>query len=104
MYRDSHNTIKERLIKSILTTDSNSPLNWFVFKEGFHKLYPNYFTSILMKDIDLSSKEERLIMLEKLHINTHTIAKVLDILPESVYTSRYRLNKKFKTSNIQTPK
>ena len=39
-------------------------------------------------------------MLEKLHINTHTIARVLDILPDSVYTNRYRLNKKFKKSDM----
>ena len=92
---------KESLIKTILTVNSNSKVDWVQFKEGFNNLYSNFFTSILMQNITLSAKEERLLMLEKLHINTLTIAKVLDILPESVYTSRYRLNKKFKKQNNQ---
>jgi hypothetical protein len=96
-----HSTIKKHLIKSVLTADSKNQLNWCNFKEAFNNLYPNFFTLILMQDINLSAKEERLIMLEKLHVNTHTIAKVLDILPESVYTCRYRLNKKFKKTNNQ---
>nr|WP_321227189.1 hypothetical protein [uncultured Psychroserpens sp.] len=100
MNEDALNPVKEHLIKALLTANSNNPINWLIFKEGFHQLYPNFFTSIIIKGIDLSTKEERLLMLEKLHINTQTIANVLDILPESVYTSRYRLNKKFKKINI----
>lgn len=94
MNTDSIHTIKEDLFKSILSARSNSQLDWRAFKENFSSIYPDFFTAIFIKGIQLSKKEEQLIMLEKLNINTNTIAKVLNILPESVYTSRYRLNKK----------
>jgi hypothetical protein len=92
-------TIKEDLINTILNSNSLQ-MDWNVIKDNFNSIYPNFFSSILIKDIKLSNKEEQLLMLETLHFNTNTIAKVLGILPESVYTSRYRLNKRLNHNKI----
>ncbi|MEM5563729.1 hypothetical protein WNY78_01365 [Psychroserpens sp. AS72] len=97
---DTIYTTKKRLIKTILSINNSTFIDWETIREDFNTVYPNFFTAILIKDIDLSTKEEHFAMLEKLHINTHTIARVLDILPDSVYTNRYRLNKKFKKSDM----
>nr|WP_321248243.1 hypothetical protein [uncultured Psychroserpens sp.] len=91
-------TIKEDLINTILSSNSLQ-MDWNLIKDDFNSIYPNFFSSILIKDIKLSNKEEQLLILETLHFNTNTIAKVLGILPESVYTSRYRLNKRLNTNN-----
>lgn len=101
MKTDATYTTKECLIKTILGANTNLQINWEAFKERFNSVYPNFFASILTNDIALSKKEEHLIMLEKLKINTATIAIVLDVLPESVYTSRYRMNKKINKSTIE---
>jgi hypothetical protein len=94
MDKDLVYRIKQNLINTILSNNSLQ-IDWDAIKNDFNSIYPNFFSSILLKEIPLSNKEEHLLMLEKLHFNTNAIAKVLGILPESVYTSRYRLKKKF---------
>ena len=101
MKTDTTYTTKACLIKMVLVANTNLQINWVAFKEHFNSVYPNFFASILTNDIALSKKEEHLIMLEKLKINTATIAIVLDVLPESVYTSRYRMHKKFNKSKLE---
>lgn len=90
------NATKELLIKRTLLASSFTKQDWKEFKEDFIKTHPNFFPSILIQGINLSNKEEQLLMLQELHLNTNTIAKLLEVLPETVYTCRYRLNKKFK--------
>ena len=48
MNEDDIYATKESLIKTILTSNNKSQLDWAQFKEEFNSLYPNFFTSILI--------------------------------------------------------
>lgn len=98
MTNAARQTIKENLVNSILSNNSVQT-DWDSLKENFNSMYPNFFTSMLIKGIQLSKKEEQLLLLETLHFNTNTIAKVLGVLPNSIYTSRYRLKKRIKNTS-----
>lgn len=99
MTNTARQTIKANLINTILSKNALQ-MDWKVIKDDFNSMYPNFFTSILIKGIQLSKKEEQLLLLETLHFNTNTMAKVLGVLPNTIYTSRYRLNKKLNNNTL----
>ena len=100
MTNTERQAIKERLIKTILSNNSLQ-MDWNANKKLFNSIYPDFFYPFQIQGIYLTHKEEQLLLLETLLFNTNSIAKILGILPNSVYTSRYRLNKKINEARFQ---
>lgn len=88
------------LIEAILATNILIKENWLVIKKQFNAIYPDFFIAYLKKGIQLSTTEERYLLLDKIGMNTQNIADLLQVQPESVYTMRYRLRKKL-NNNIE---
>lgn len=80
----------EKLINSVLLTESN----WVDFRETFQELYPRFFTSLKLKQPDLTEGEKRLAVLIKLKFKNKEMGRMLGISTNSIVKSRYRLKKK----------
>jgi tetratricopeptide (TPR) repeat protein/DNA-binding CsgD family transcriptional regulator len=68
--------------------------DWQFFKSFFEKSYPNFLYNVRQKHPELSSAEERLLLLLKLNFNRQEVASTLGISPESVKKARQRLRKR----------
>jgi DNA-binding CsgD family transcriptional regulator/tetratricopeptide (TPR) repeat protein len=69
-------------------------VQWKDFKISFHKVYPDFETSIVNRIGVVSGAELRLMMLHKLGLSNKEIAQTLLISPDSVKKAKYRLYKK----------
>lgn len=76
--------------------------NWLEIKYRFDCIYPSFFMEFYNSGIQLTTSEERFLLLEKIGINPKNIAQILEVLPESIYTLKYRLQKKIKSQNLKT--
>jgi len=83
------NLLEELLLKKV-----HIKKDWDLIKEQFCKTYPLFFFEYIKSKIELTTNEEQLLVLEKLGFNSKDIANLLNVLPESVHKSRYRLKKK----------
>jgi len=91
-------SLEAELISTTLSIENATKQEWIELKRKFVRVYPNFFTAIIMQRMKLSKTEERLLMLEKMRMKTGDIAVILGVLPESIYTTRYRLRKKINAS------
>ncbi|MDY8134895.1 tetratricopeptide repeat protein [Aquimarina sp. 2201CG5-10] len=87
--KQSIKNIQELTSTRILTNQ-----DWYVFREKFIMVYPNFYNNIKSKGFKLTKSEERLIAMEKLKLDTKQIANMLAISEDSVIMNRYRLRKK----------
>jgi len=90
------------LLENLFLNKVSVKKDWVLIQNQFNKIYPTFFIDFLKKGIQLSTTEERYLLLEKIGMNTQHIASALEVLPESVYTLRYRLRKKINKSPINS--
>lgn len=84
----------ERLIKQQRSTDAD----WAHFKQYFAEVHNDFEHKIRDKAQDITEKEIRLASFLKMNMTTKEIAAILNVLPETVLKSKYRLKKKLNLS------
>ncbi|WP_027003546.1 tetratricopeptide repeat protein [Hugenholtzia roseola] len=86
--------IKKRI--QILTHNEQSfSQEWEEFQRRFEQVYTDFFPRLKRQFPALTPNELRLCALLRLNLSTKEMAVLLNILPDSVNMSRYRLRKKF---------
>jgi len=83
----------QRIIKKI-DYNINQEEDWDNLKKHFAAIEAGYFERLIKEHPSLSEAELRHCIFIKLHMQTKEIAKILNIDPKSVQTSRYRIKKK----------
>lgn len=71
-----------------------SDKEWDIFKLYFEEVNRDFYQKLLDISPELTNYEQRLCALIKLNMNSHEMASVLNISPNSVKSARYRLKKK----------
>ncbi|WP_298345640.1 hypothetical protein [uncultured Algibacter sp.] len=86
--------VEFRRIVMLLKKESAEDKDWEVFKSYFSEVHNNFDNKL--KDIytDISEKEIRLASFLRMNLSTKEIASMLNVLPDSVLKSKYRLKKK----------
>lgn len=80
----------EQLKKTkILTTE-----DWSNFKSNFEQIYPDFIPQLKDKYPPLTNAELRLLILEKLELNTNEIAEILGVNKNTIHQTRRRFRKK----------
>lgn len=87
-------TSVESLYNSRILTDDD----WEMFKHRFEGSYPGYLLQLRQAYPELSSAEERLLLLIKIGLNSQEVADTLGISPNGVKKGRQRLRKKLEIS------
>jgi|GEM_PF-6577949 len=80
----------ERLIKQQRSTDAD----WEHFKQYFAEVHNDFEHKIRARAADITEKEIRLASFLRMNMTTKEIASILNVLPETVLKSKYRLKKK----------
>ncbi|MCK9205117.1 MAG: tetratricopeptide repeat protein [Bacteroidales bacterium] len=83
-------------LKHILKENLNQDKDWVHFKELFVKVHRNFFNDIKNRCPELTENELRMCAYLRINLRNKEIAKMLNILPESVKTIRYHIRKKLK--------
>jgi DNA-binding response OmpR family regulator/DNA-binding CsgD family transcriptional regulator len=101
--------INEALHKSDLTTRQTKLLtelkkkinekkflvnNWTIFQLRFNQAYPNFIAQFIQKFENITQYELVFISATRMGLSTYQLSDLLNISPESVRKSRYRLKKK----------
>ena len=83
-----------RRIVLLLKKESSGDKDWEVFKSYFSEVHDNFDNKIKAVYRDITEKELRLASFIKMNLSTKEIATMLNVLPDSVLKSKYRLKKK----------
>lgn len=86
--------IEFRRLVMLLKKESAEDKDWEVFKSYFSEVHNNF--DIKLKEIyaNITEKEIRLASFLRMNLSTKEIASLLNVLPESILKSKYRLKKK----------
>jgi len=84
--------VKEIITEIDRQTDVES--QWEQFRTRFESVHKSFFDKLHKNDGALTQNDLQLCAYIKLNLNTKEIARLMNISPESVNTSRYRLRKK----------
>jgi tetratricopeptide (TPR) repeat protein len=83
-----------RRIVMLLKKENAAEKDWEVFKSYFTEVHNNFDHKLMAFNADLSEKDLRLASFIKMNLSTKEIAAILNVLPQSILTSKYRLKKK----------
>lgn len=86
--------VEFRRIVMLLKKESAEDKDWEVFKSYFSEVHNNFDNKIKQVYPDITEKEMRLASFLRMNLATKEIASMLNVLPESVLKSKYRLKKK----------
>lgn len=86
--------VEFRRLVMLLKKESAEDKDWEVFKSYFSEVHNNFDHKIKSIAADISEKEIRLASFLKMNLTTKEIASMLNVLPDSVLKSKYRLKKK----------
>lgn len=78
-----------------LDSENTSDANWEVFKSHFAAVHKDFEVKIKAYSDDITNNDVRLAAFLKMKLTTKEIAAMLNVLPESVTKTKYRLKKKF---------
>ena len=92
--RESYNGL-QKIVRENLNIDKD----WEQFKELFEKVHQDFFTGLKTNFPGLTENELRLCAYLKINLQNKEIAKILNVSPQTVTTSRYRIRKKFRLDN-----
>jgi len=86
--------VEFRRLVMLLKKESAEDKDWEVFKSYFSEVHNNF--DLKLKDIypEITEKEIRLASFLRMNLSTKEIASMINVLPESVSKSKYRLKKK----------
>jgi tetratricopeptide (TPR) repeat protein/DNA-binding CsgD family transcriptional regulator len=86
--------VEFRRLVMLLKKQTAEDKDWEVFKSYFSEVHNNFDHKIKSLAQDLSEKEIRLASFLRMNLSTKEIASMLNVLPDSVLKSKYRLKKK----------
>lgn len=86
--------VEFRRLVMLLKKESAEDKDWEVFKSYFTEVHNNFDHKIKEVYPDITEKEMRLASFLRMNLSTKEIASMLNVLPESVLKSKYRLKKK----------
>jgi len=86
--------VEFRRIVMLLKKESAEDKDWEVFKSYFSEVHNNFDHKIKEVYPDATEKEMRLASFLRMNLSTKEIASMMNVLPESVLKSKYRLKKK----------
>jgi len=85
-----------RRIVMLLKKENASDKDWEVFKTYFADVHNDFDQKLKTIYADISEKEIRLAAFLRMNLTTKEIAATLNVLPDSILKSKYRLKKKLK--------
>ncbi|XCF04845.1 tetratricopeptide repeat protein [Tamlana crocina] len=88
--------IEFRRLVMLLKKESAEDKDWEVFKSYFTEVHNNFDMKLKEVYPEISEKEIRLASFLRMNLSTKEIASMLNVLPDSVLKSKYRLKKKLK--------
>ncbi|RIV41858.1 tetratricopeptide repeat protein [Flagellimonas pelagia] len=83
-----------RRIVMLLKKENASDKDWEVFKTYFAEVHNDFDQKLRTLDPDISEKEIRLAAFLRMNLTTKEMAATLNVLPDSILKSKYRLKKK----------
>ncbi|PCE63805.1 tetratricopeptide repeat protein [Sediminicola luteus] len=83
-----------RRIVMLLKKENASDRDWEVFKSYFSEVHNDFDQKIKTLCPDITEKEIRLSAFLRMNLSTKEIAATLNVLPDSILKSKYRLKKK----------
>ncbi len=83
-----------RRIVMLLRKENASDKDWEVFKTYFSEVHNDFDQKLKTLYADISEKEIRLAAFLRMNLTTKEIAATLNVLPDSILKSKYRLKKK----------
>lgn len=86
-------------LQKIVSDNINSDREWENFKGLFEKVHSGFITGLKLNFPELSENELRLCAYLKINLQNKEIARILNVNPSTVVTSRYRIRKKLKLEN-----
>jgi len=81
-------------INQLINQSLRSHKDWDVFKLYFEDVNRDFYSRLKEINPDLTTNDHRLCALIKLNMNSKEMASVLNVAPNSIKSSRYRLKKK----------
>ncbi len=86
--------VEFRRIVMLLKKENASDKDWEVFKTYFADVHNDFDQKLRTLYADISEKEIRLAAFLRMNLTTKEIAATLNVLPDSILKSKYRLKKK----------
>ncbi|WP_420322639.1 tetratricopeptide repeat protein [Flagellimonas sp.] len=86
--------IEFKRIVMLLKKQSAADKDWEVFKSYFSEVHQDFETQLKTLSNKITDKEIRLASYVKMGLNNSEIANILNVLPASIHTSKYRLKQK----------
>ena len=86
--------VEFRRMAMLLKKENASDKDWEVFKTYFSQVHNDFDEKLRTLFADISEKEIRLAAFLRMNLTTKEIAATMNVLPESVLKSKYRLKKK----------
>lgn len=83
-----------RRIVMLLKKENASDKDWEIFKTYFAEVHNDFDQKLKTLTSDISEKEIRLAAFLRMNLTTKEIAATLNVLPDSILKSKYRLKKK----------
>ncbi|MDR1437426.1 MAG: LuxR C-terminal-related transcriptional regulator [Candidatus Symbiothrix sp.] len=84
-----------REIKAMVKSNQHTEKEWDEFILHFEKVHPRFFEKLRAKYPGLTKNDLKLCAYIRIGMSIKQIAQILNIVPDSVKTNRYRLRKKF---------
>lgn len=86
-------------LTGLINNNLNLDNEWEQFKLHFSEVHPSFFGIIQKRFPALTPNEQRLCAYIRINLNTKEIAQMLNVSPDAVVKSRYRLRKKLEVSS-----
>lgn len=86
--------VEFRRLVMLLKKESSEDKDWQIFKSYFSEVHNNFDEKLKNISQDITEKEMRMASFLKMNLSTKEIATLLNVLPDSVLKSKYRLKKK----------
>ena len=93
--------VEFRRLVLLLKKQNAEDKDWEVFKSYFSEVHNNFDQKIKRVAADISEKEIRLASFLRMNLSTKEIASMLNVLPDSVLKSKYRLKQKLQLTKEQ---
>ncbi|GAB5399560.1 MAG: hypothetical protein Aureis2KO_11450 [Aureisphaera sp.] len=88
--------VEFRRLIMLLKKEKAEDKDWEVFKSYFSEVHNNFDLKLKQIYEEITEKEIRLASFLRMNLSTKEIASMLNVLPDSVLKSKYRLKKKLK--------
>lgn len=86
--------VEFRRLVLLLNKESAEDKDWEIFKSYFSEVHSNFDETLKSIAKGITEKELRMASFLKMNLSTKEIASLLNVLPDSVLKSKYRLKKK----------